>query len=273
MAMAKNMGDAHAGALVMGHHLRGFDFPAVPKHIPAYFLWGEQDPACTETTMNGLKQKLTDMGFVTSFQGIPGVGHDDPPLDLQQRAMEVVIELASVTHPRLSEAERRAAWDRVAVRIAALDATADPTQRLTAAERLFQVPGLEKQRPIDYRQLVAAWFDATFAQGKAESNPVKSHHCLDALSTNLRAQNIDALRKKKLTTTLTALRKQPQVKAEVSAAGYLAQIQNAAEKAKGVLSKIKPLISELDALIKMYPQTQAAKDAAKLRNDLRQQVR
>ncbi len=273
MFMAKNQGEAHAGALVMGHHLLDFDFSAVPKHVPAYFLWGEQDPAFSDRTMIGVEKKLTGMGFVTRLQGIPGVAHSEPALDLQQRAMEVLVELASVTHPRLSDAERRAAWDRVAARITALDAIVDPTKRLATAERLFQVPGLEQQRPMDHRQLVAAWFDASFVQGEAESDPVDSHRRLDALATNPRAQNIDALRKKKLTTTITALRKLPAVKAEVTAAGYLTQIQGAAEKAKGVPSRLKPLIGELEALMKKYPQTQAAKDAAKLLEDLRRQVR
>jgi len=273
MYMAQNMGDAHAGALVMGHHLFEFDFTSVPKHVPAYFLWGEQDPAFGERTMIGVEQKLTGMGFVTRFQGIPGVAHTDPAFDLQQRALEVLIELASVTHPRLNDDERRAAWTRVAGRITALDAITDRTQRLATAERLFQVPGLEQQRPMDHRQLIAAWFDASFAQGEAESDPVDSHRRLDALATNPRAQNIDALRKKKLTTAMTALRKQPAVKAEVTAAGYLTQIQGAAEKAKGVPSKLKPLMGELETLMKKYPQTQAAKDAAKSLEDLRRQVR
>jgi len=273
MSMAQNMGDAHAGALVMGHHLRDFEFTSVPKHVPAYFLWGEQDPAFGDLTMIGVEKKLTGMGFVTRFQGIPGVAHADPALDLQQRAMEVLIELAGVTHPRLSDDERRAAWNRVAARITALDAIADPTQRLATAERLFQVPGLEQQRPMDHRHLIAAWFDASFAQGEAETDPLDSHRRLDALATNPRAQTIDALRKKKLASSITALRKKPEVKVEVTAAGYLTQIQAAVEKAKGVPSRLKPLMGELEALMKKYPQTQAAKEAAKSLEDLRRQVR
>lgn len=273
MYMAQNMGDAHAGVLVMGHHLLDFSFNSVPKHVPAYFLWGEQDPAFTERTMIGVEQKLTGLGFVTRFQGIPGVAHSEPALDLQQRALEMVIELASVTHPRLSDEERRAAWNRVALRITALETIADLTQRLASAERLFQVPGLEQQRPMDHRQLITAWFDASFAQGEAASDPIDSHRLLDALATNPRTQNIDALRKKKLTTAITALRKKPAVKAEVTAAGYLSQIQSAAEKAKGVPSRLKPLIGELEALMKKYPQTQAAKQAEKTLENLRQQTR
>lgn len=273
MFMAQTMGDAHAGALVMGHHLLDFDYGAVPKHVPAYFLWGENDPAFGERTMTGVAERLKSMGFTTRMQEIPGVAHTDPALDLQQRAVEVLIELASVGHPRLSNDERRKAWDRVAARITALETIAEASARLTAAERLFQVPGLEQQRAQDYRLLVAAWFDTTFALGEAVSDPVESHAQLDALASHARTPGVDALRRKKLATALTALRKQPAVKAEVTAAGHLAHLHAAAERAKGVPSRLKPLINDLEALIKRYPQTRAARTAAKSLEDLRKQVR
>jgi hypothetical protein len=72
---------------------------------------------------------------------------------------------------------------------------------------------------------------------------------------------------------MTTLRKQPAVKAEVVAANYLAQLQAAVVKNKGVPSKLKPLIDEFETLIKKYPQTKAARTAATSLEDLRKQVR
>lgn len=270
--MARTMGDAHAGALVMGHHLLDFDFAPVPKHVPIYFLWGERDPAFSPATMPGVERRLKDQGFVTRLQGIPGIAHTDPALDLQQHAVSVLMELASVTHPRLSAEERQAAWERVGKRIAAL-ASAEPEAGLAAAEALFEVPGLEQTRPADHRQLVATWFDLTFARASAVTEPVESHAQLDVLATHPRTAQIDAGRKKKLATQMATLRKDPAVKAEVTAAGLFAQMQAAAQKNKGVPSKLKPLIESMEQLIRKYPQTRAAKDATVAVEELRRQVR
>jgi hypothetical protein len=270
--MAQTMGDAHAGALVMGHHLAGFEFDSVPKHVPIYFLWGEQDPAFSANTMTGVERRLTDLGYVTRFQEIAGVAHTDPALDLQQQAVAVLIELASVTHPRLSVEERKVAWDRVGNRIAALSQQ-DPTSGVAAAELLFQVPGLEQARPADYRQLVTNWFDLNLAGANAITDAVESHAQLESLANHQRTMLVDASRKKKLSTQMTILRKDPAVKSEVTAAGYLAQMQAAAVKNKGVPSKLKPLIESMEQLVKKYPQTRAAKQAELALEDLRKQVR
>ncbi len=270
--MAQTMGDAHAGALVMGHHLAGFEFDSVPKHVPIYFLWGEQDPAFSANTMTGVERRLTDLGYVTRFQEIAGVAHTDPALDLQQQAVAVLIELASVTHPRLSAEERKVAWDRVGNRIAALSQQ-DPTSGVAAAELLFQVPGLEQARPADYRQLVTNWFDLNLAGANAITDAVESHAQLESLANHQRTMLVDASRKKKLSTQMTILRKDPAVKSEVTAAGYLAQMQAAAVKNKGVPSKLKPLIESMEQLVKKYPQTRAAKQAELALEDLRKQVR
>ncbi len=270
--MAQTMGDAHAGALVMGHHLSDFEFGSVPKHVPLYFLWGEKDPAFTANTMTRLERRLTDLGFVTRFKEVAGIAHADPALELQQQAVAVLIELASVTHPRLSAEERKTAWDRIGKRIAALSEQ-EPASGVVAAELLFQVPGLEQARPVDYHQLVTTWFDLHLAQATAITDAVESHAQLESLTTHQRTMLVDASRKKKLSTQMAILRKDPAVKAEVTAAGILAQMQAAAVKSKGVPSKLKPLIESMEQLVKKYPQTRAAKDAERALEDLRKQVR
>jgi hypothetical protein len=257
----------------MGHHLRDFAYEPLPKHVPLYFMWGGEDPAFGPRTMEAVRQDVTQKGFVSRFHMLPGLAHVDPPLDLQQRAVEVLIELASVTHPRLGEAERRAAWDRVAARIAGLAAISGTDERLAACERLFEVPGLQQQRPAEHRALNNAWFDARLQQGTALGDAVESHESLETLAEHPRAQGIDPVRRKQLTSAMSALRKQPVVKSEITAAGIYGQLAAAAEKVKGVPSKIKPLITEVEMLIKKYPKTRAARRAADMLEDLRRQVR
>ena len=96
---------------------------------------------------------------------------------------------------------------------------------------------------------------------------------LDALANHPRTKAVDAGRRKKLSTRLADLRKQPAVKAEVAAADSPVQLQAAVAAGKGVPSKLKPLIAEMDALIQKYPRTRAARSAATALEDLRKQVR
>jgi hypothetical protein len=248
----------------MGHHLIEFKFTDVSKHVPIYFIWGEKDPAFTSNTMDGVERRLKDLGYVTRSQQLMGIAHTEPDFALQASALEEVIEIANLTHPRLSDEERRAIWNGIAKRISDLSAIEDLPTRARSIDKMFHIPGLEQNKLPDYKKLVVVWFDTAFAQAMPVSDDYGRYEALERVAKHERTALVDAKRRKDLSTEMTKLAKVPAVKTEINAAAYLAHMEAEMAKVKGVPSKLKPLLDDLEKFIKRYPTSKANDRAVKL---------
>jgi hypothetical protein len=219
-----NHKDKHAGILLMGQS----GFPeTIPKHIAVAYIHGDKEQNLSMIDM--VYKMLKKNGNPLRRLVIPG-GHVEGGQADQEEMLTWMVTLERFTHPNRSVDEVKEAKEDALKRIAGLDALPDAAARLTEAELLFLIPGVEKWP--EAKALTLAWYKAAVEKAGAVSDPIEKHDLLTEVSQSPRLKQVPPAECKALPGTLAELRKDPAVKKEYDAGQMLSRVAAAEATAK-----------------------------------------
>lgn len=194
-------------------------------------------------------------------------------VDYLMSGVGMVQDLASITHERLTSVERRDNLDTVAARIQELAGLVNPFARRSYANFLASLPGMDKRRR-DYERLMDIWVETSIIIAKEhekESLP-EAHAYLCVVVRSDRFKAAGGKQRKAAQDELARMRKDPAIKREQAAADILADTAAMLEHDDST-AKQRIALKDLEAMVAKYPATMAGKEAAKLLEILRQNVR
>ena len=258
MHLANRYGEKHAGIVMLGHSGNGED-RGLPKYISVAFVHAENDKTHPVGAVLRVFKKLKSRGHpVRKIVG--DWGHDAGPVEHRLEMLGWVLEVARLSHPRLSQAERAEAHKQIKRRVDALAVEKDAGQRLKEAETLLELPGSDKWPST--RDLLAAWFSARFELAAAAGDLVEAHEALTELAEEEHVRRCAPADRRRLASELAKLRRKSPVKKEWKAKRMYDQIAAFEKKAGKSRSKLIQAVQSYNALARAYPRSKAGKKAA-----------
>jgi hypothetical protein len=194
-------------------------------------------------------------------------------VDYLTSGVSMVQDLASITHERLTSPERRDNLETVAARIQEIAGLVNPFARRYYANFLASLPGMDKRRR-DYERLMDIWLETSviIAKEHEKEDLPEAHAYLSVVVRSERFKAAGGKQRKAAQDELARMRKDPVIKREQAAADILADtcamLEHDASTAKQRIA-----LKDLEAMVAKYPATLAGKEAAKLLETLRQNVR
>jgi hypothetical protein len=247
----------------------------LPGHLATFVLVG-QDDAASERTFLEVRSRLRNAGFAARSAYVEGgKANDWVPQGGCDIAVDHLLDLALLTHPKQSPIKRLANQEAMIARGQALAALADQPcyDQLWWMLTVPSVPGMEKQKkPME--GLANRWIEAGIGVAKAKETGdiVEAHEFLSAVAKRPQAKLADAAHNKSLLAELARLRKDKRIKAEIVAADSLANISSMLED-DATTAKLKICLKQLEELVAQHPATHAGKEAAKLLEKVRAALR
>lgn len=272
VAFAKAQGENLGGLLFTRPFPLTVPLDGLPAHLGIFMLLGEHDQG-NEREFLWLRSQLRNRGFaVRSGYVLGGKAKDWVPQEGCNTAVDHLLDLALVNHPKWSPIKRQANQEAVITRGQTLSGLDDEP----AHEQLgwlLTVPGMEKQKkPIE--ALANRWVDAGIAIAKAKeaTDLVEAHEKLSVVAKRPQAKLADAAHMKSLLAELTRMRKDKAIKTEIVAADSFANTLALIED-DATTAKLKIVLKQLEDLVAKYPATHAGKEAAKLLEKVRMALR
>ncbi len=248
MHLANRMGEKHAGVCMLAHSGNGRD-RGLETHIAVAFVHGEKDNVHPASAARSVERSLRSRGHQTRIH-VGDWGHNSGSLEWRERFMDWMLEVARLTHPGLSDAEKRKALEQIRKRIESLDEIADPAERLSAAEALMELPGSD--RWPETPRLRAAWFAARFEQAQAMADAVARHDALTDFSLDPRLKSCAPADRRRLSNTLRKMRMKSPVKEEWKARRLYEQVAAFEEKAGKSRLRLVQAARTFQSLAKRY---------------------
>lgn len=272
IAFAKAQGENLGGLLLTRPFPLTVPLDGLPAHLGIFMLLGEHDQG-NEREFLWLRSQLRNRGFaVRSGYVLGGKARDWVPQEGCNTAVDHLLDLALINHPKWSPIKRQANQEVVIARGQTLSALDDEP----AHEQLgwlLTVPGLEKQKkPLE--ALANRWVDAgiSIAKAKEPTDLVDAHEKLSVVAKRPQAKLADAAHMKTLLAELTRMRKDKVIKTEIVAADLYANALALIED-DATTAKLKIALKQLEELVAKYPATHAGKEAAKLLEKVRAALR
>ncbi len=258
MRLASRYNDKFAGVCMLAMGGAGRE-GGLAKHIAVAFVHGEKDTIVGVEYARWSYDALKSRGNPVRIH-VGDWGHTNGPLDVRERFMDWMLDLARLTHPKLPLAERRAAAVEVRKRIEALAGVTDAAERLRKASALFEVPGIE-QWP-DAKKLRSAWFSAKYDLASAEEDLVERHEALTDLWQDERARACPAGEKRRLKYQLRRMRRESPCKEEWKARQIYDRVAAFEKQTNRTKSKLIQAARSYQAVSKRYRDTKAGRRAA-----------
>jgi len=258
MRLANRYKEKFAGIVMLAHSGNGED-DGLPKYISVAFVHAQNDTTHSIGSVESVFKQLKSRGH--SVRKVVGDwGHDPGPVEHRLAMLDWVLDLARLSHPRLSEAERAEARAEIKRRVEALAGTADPAQRLKNAETLLGLPDYEKWPEV--AALLAAWFSARYDLASSAADPIDKHEALTALSEEERVRKCSIADQKRLVSELSAMRSKQPIKNEWAAKQAYDQTVGFEQKAGKDKTKLMQVVQSYAAIARAYPNTRVGKKAA-----------
>lgn len=252
-------------------------FAQVRKDVPILYLRGTTGERATQ--VNSSPTTPAKPGAAPKPDGPPihslWVGKVDRWFSLDQvtGGMSLLQDFASVTHERLTTTERRDNLDLVAARIQEIAGLVNPIARRAYAQFFSTIPGMDKRRR-DYERLSDIWLETSIiiAREHEKENLPEAHAYLSVVVRSERFKVASGKQRKAAQDELARMRKDPAIKKEQAAADILADTLAMLEHDDST-AKQRIALKDLEAMVAKYPATLAGKEAAKLLETLRSNVR
>lgn len=196
-----------------------------------------------------------------------------PPMDVNTRAMDWLMNISRVTHEKFSSRERKDNLEKISEQAQELPGLVNPQARRECAGFLMAVPGMDKLASR-YEQLADVWVESSIEIAKAREteDKVEAHAFLSVVSKNSRFKAAGGKQRKAVQTELARMRRDPAIRSEMAAADSVADICAMLDHDDS-LAKQRIALKDLQAVMAQYPKTQAAKSAAKLVSKIQQNLR
>lgn len=124
MRMARKHPEKHAGVVMLAHSGDG-DVRTLPQYLAVAFIHAENDQTHGVEFARRAYDRLLKRGNPVR-KVIGDWGHSPGPLEERVKAMDWMLELARLTHPKLPAGEKQAALAEIRRRIGALGGMSDP---------------------------------------------------------------------------------------------------------------------------------------------------
>jgi hypothetical protein len=209
--------------------------------------------------------KLLDAGKMARVVSVLDLeSNAAPPFPVVQRCLDYTLNLARVTHKKLSVRERANNLDDIAKQIQELPGILDDELRLRYAQYLMLVPGMEKRRS-DNERLADIWLDSAvkIALAKEKEDKIEGHEWLSGITKSDPYKEASGKYKKMAYDELMRMRRDAVIKKEIAASDLYGGILAMLERDQST-AKLKIVAKELGSLMAQYPTSNAAKNAAKL---------
>lgn len=196
-----------------------------------------------------------------------------PPMDVNVRAMDWLMNISRVTHEKFTSRERKDNLEKIAEQAQELPGLVNASARRECAGFLMAVPGMDKLASR-YEQLADVWVESSLEMAKTSEtqDKVTAHAFLSVVSKNSRFKAAGGKQRKAVQTELTRMRRDPAIRSEMAAADQVADICAMLDHDDS-LAKQRIALKDLQAVMAQYPKTQAAKSAAKLVSKIQQNLR
>lgn len=258
MRLANHYNDRHAGVVMLAHSGNGED-AKLAKHVAVAFVHAENDDVHGAGAVRGVARKLERRGNPVR-QVCGDWGHSNGPHEYHVKFLDWMLDLQRLVHPNLPPEERKAALEEIARRAEALAGTGDATARLAEAEALLELPEAFTRKHS--KEIHAGWFSAKFELAEAETDPAAKHEALTALSEDERVMRCAPADRRKLTKTLSDLRKDSPAKEEWAAHRLYRQMLAMEEKAGKSRMKKAQAAQGYAMVARKYLETSAGRKAA-----------
>lgn len=245
----------------------------IPVHVPVFLLVGEHD-VNSHLSFERLRDDLRTNGVITRSATVLGGKADDwVPQGGCDIAVDHLLDFALVNHPRWSPDKRSANMDAVLARGEGLMSLED----LPCKEQLgflLSVPGIDQEIKPALVPLTNRWIVAQMNLAKAhpDSEIAEAHWDLSVLAKRPPFKRADREHQKLVHDELKRLRKDKRIKAEIAAADTLVDTLNLLEHDFSI-AKQRIALKTLEDLVAKHPATQAGREAAKLLEPLRRNLR
>ncbi|HEX3133883.1 MAG TPA: hypothetical protein VHX44_09920 [Planctomycetota bacterium] len=273
-SFAKAQGERLGGLLLT----RPFSFKApytdeIPKHLGVFVLLGEQDESM-KPMFDSTRGRLRDMGLmVRSALVAGGKPMNEVPQFGCDLAADHLLDFVLVTHPRIPPKNKVENQQMVLTRGEQVEKLPDAA----AQEQLgwlLSLPEFDKTLKNQVEGLANRWMDAgiSLAKFKEMNDIVLVYEELSLVAKRPQAKLADAAHVKAVATELKRMRKDNRIKLEIVAADLLAETLAMLE-ADFTLAKQRIALKQLEDLTAKHPATHAGKEAAKLLEPLRINLR
>jgi hypothetical protein len=248
------------------------ELAGIPRHVPVFLLIGKHDTLGRDQ-FDRMRSQLRDAGLLLRSAEVESSKENYPvPQHGCDLAVEHLLDLALVTHPKWPIDQRKANIQAVLERgnaLAALDGSACHAPLFW----LLTIPGLEKQKK-QVEALANRWTACVLAMAKArpEGELTEMHEDISILAKRAQFRLADKDHQKLVTDELKALRKDKRIKAEIAAADLFADILAMLDEDFST-AKQRIALKQMEDLVAKHPATHAGKEAAKLLEPLRRNLR
>jgi hypothetical protein len=243
----------------------------IPRHVPVFLLIGDGEVGRDE--FGRMRGQLRDAGLLMRSAEVVG-GKENYPVPQHgcDLAVDHLLDLALVTHPAWPMDQRKVNIQAVLERGNAL-AMLDGSACYDSLFWLLTIPGLEKQKkPVE--ALANRWTACGLAMAKArpEGELTEMHEDISIIAKRPQFRLADRDHQKQVTDELKILRKDKRIKAEIAAADIFADTLAMLDEDFST-AKQRIGLKQLEDLVAKHPATHAGKEAAKLLEPLRRNLR